>query len=135
MKAKEKLLKIYSNCSLRKREGVYFILNPNNQILGSGNTVSNAYANALDQLPKSLVGFKEQFDQEVERRVVEGLRRKGFTFETEEQLKEFYQSRCSMSTSIYISTKNTYLVDEEPFLIHEYKVSLPSLGKFTFPPF
>ena len=66
---------------------------------------------------EALINDKES---QLEKAVIEGLKLKGFHFNTSQELESFVKIRCSVADSQENKTK-TYFVDSIPFMIYNYK--------------
>ena len=74
------------------------------------------YKIGLQQLRKELIC-------EIESVFVTGLQRKGFDFNNWYELAEFVKERCRATDNIMLKER-VYYVDDIPFLIHYYKVTV-----------
>lgn len=56
----------------------------------------------------------ESMESKVDQAIVEGLKRKGYAFESRAELKSFILTHCRME--VYKNNKRTFFVKEEPYL-------------------
>jgi hypothetical protein len=68
--------------------------------------------------------------KELDEKVIEGLKRKGFKFKNEIELHAFIQKRCRCQDNIELKQK-VYYVDDIPFLLHDYKIGIPKIPSTT----
>ena len=82
----------------------------------------------IDSLTKDLsTKVRERLDE----LVIEGLKRKGFEFKTRFELITFMKNHC-IRLDFLPEKKRVYLVDNEPFLMHHYKISVdPNKGAMS----
>lgn len=72
----------------------------------------NIIAHTLQELCSSYLS-------ELEKIILEGLKRKGFEFKNDEDYLLFGEGRCRVEDNVD-SKERTYFVDDVPFLIHRY---------------
>jgi hypothetical protein len=72
---------------------------------------------------KIIRDLTRQINQRLNEIFIEGLRRKGFYYDDEEELADFVKEncRCEDHTS---KSERIYFVNDIPFLIHYYKANL-----------
>jgi hypothetical protein len=68
---------------------------------------------AVDQLHKNLIN-------QLEDSFIEGLKRKGFQFDTKMELEHFVKARCRCEDNLELKER-VYFVDDTPFFLHNYK--------------
>ena len=70
-----------------------------------------------------------ELNNQIDSVIIEGLKRKGFEFLTQNELEEFIKSNCSIEDDP-VSMKKRYTVKGEVFLTHQYKaeIEFPSVG-------
>ena len=69
-----------------------------------------------DMISRLTQDLNEQF----EKAVVEGLKRKGFTFTDKDSLYEFVKTSCRCEDNVELKEK-LYFVGNDPFLLWDYK--------------
>ena len=79
-----------------------------------------------DLMAASTFDLAKQFDKAFE----EGLKRKGFEFDSDDELIEFVKERCSCVDEPYKYVK-TYFVDGAPFLEYYYNSRLEINESFS----
>lgn len=60
-------------------------------------------------------------NKQFEDAVTEGLRRKGFKFETRVELEDFVKQHCCSADDVRLK-QTTYYVNDIPFFLHNYKI-------------
>jgi len=82
-----------------------------------------SYINHLqNKIIKNLVNKLEEY-------FIEGLKLKGFEFETKHELEGFIKTRCRCEDTPHINQR-VYFVDDVPFFLHNYEVQFNN--DFTF---
>jgi len=81
---------------------------------------SQETTDALNAMSKLVKEHYENISNQLEGVITEGIKRKGFEFETLSELSKFVKSRCRMEQ--YESKKERiYFVDDNPFLVWHYE--------------
>lgn len=69
--------------------------------------------------------------KETDKLIINGLSLKGFNFENQEELESFIKFNCRAEDNTDLKEK-TYFVNDIPFLIHFYEISLNNYGYFKY---
>jgi len=64
-----------------------------------------------------------KINSKIEATFIEGLKIKGFEFESEKDLFSFVKENCKCVDSPHLSER-VYYVNEIPFLVHYYKITM-----------
>jgi DNA-binding winged helix-turn-helix (wHTH) protein len=62
-------------------------------------------------------------DRQTNQVFIEGLKRKGYLFDSSKKIEQFAASRCSKQEN-QLENCTTYLVDNQPFLIHSHQQTI-----------
>lgn len=69
------------------------------------------------EVPESITSnITQQLSSKIHNLIIEGLRRKGFTFESDLELIAFVKEHCHSQFN-YVAKETMYFVDNEPFLL------------------
>lgn len=88
-----------------------------------GKVLKRLTKNTMEHMEHLTREMYNELQSQLEKSVIDGLERKGFKFETTEQLHEFIKTRCHCEDRTHLQEK-TYLIDGKPFLVHNYKMEI-----------
>jgi len=80
-----------------------------------------------DNISKFFSKLLDKVNKQLNEKLTEGLKKKGFDFDNESALHEFVKNHCRCENNVDLKQR-TYYVGEVPFLVNNYDTSSP----FTF---
>lgn len=98
-----------------------FLENSNKEISSfvlKENPLPLSFNNSFNELTRKLC---TDLHSQLEDAIIEGLKRKGYEFETKFELEQFAKDRCRCEDNVHFQER-VYYVDDTPFFLHNYKV-------------
>lgn len=85
--------------------------------------IEKSFANLYDNKHELIRNIQNDLISQLEKAFIEGLKRKGFEFETKFALEQFVKKHCKCLDNNNLKER-VYTVDDIPFLLHKYETKI-----------